>query len=311
VQSAREAARRSACGNNLRQLGLGALAYESASRVLPFREGNFAEGYGNRMSGLILLLPYIEQTELHDAVMGEIPLPVGGWPWSGMQAWRRIVPTFLCPSDAPGPAIGAIQHTNYMFSCGDTIDRHTSNAASRGMYGMAVSPLPRPGRGFTLAQISDGLSNTLGMAERIRGSSALPRSRTMHQAGGWFTTPNQCLVNFDPATNAWSGSPALGNWSGVRWPDGGMGFGGLTTNAPPNTVSCAWNSHDAQPGLYPPSSAHPGGATAIMGDGAIRFLSNSIDVGNLNATATGLNGPSPFGVFGALGTREGGEGASR
>ena len=45
-------------------------------------------------------------------------------------------------------------------------------------------------------------------------------------------------------------------------PDGGMGFGGLTTNAPPNSVSCAWNSHDAQPGLYPPSSAHPGGAAA-------------------------------------------------
>jgi hypothetical protein len=149
------------------------------------------------------------------------------------------------------------------------------------------------------------------MGERLRGNGAVPRTRTMMNAGGWFTTPNQCLSNYDAAARAWTGSPGLGNWSGVRWPDGGMGFGGLTTNAPPNSVSCAWNNHDAQPGLYPPSSNHPGGVTMIMGDAAIRFVSDSIDVGNLNASATGLSGASPFGVFGAMGSRAGAEATAR
>ena len=88
---------------------------------------------------------------------------------------------------------------------------------------------------------------------------------------------------------------------------GGMGFGGLTTNAPPNSVSCAWNNHDAQNGLYPPSSNHSGGVNAVMGDGSVRFIRDSINVGNLNASGRGLNGMSPFGVFGAMGTRAGGE----
>jgi len=307
VQAAREAARRSACGNNMRQLGLAALNYENSARALPFREGNFAEGYPNRMSGLILMLPYIEHSATFDSIMADIPNNQP--PWGSLDGWRRPIQTFLCPSDVPPPALGSIQHTNYMLSGGDTVDRHTSNSASRGMYGMAVSP--RPGRGFTLAQIPDGLSSTLAMSERIRANAAIPRSRTMTQGGGWFTTPMQCLTNFNAATNNWTGSPALGNWAGVRWPDGGMGFGGLTTNAPPNSVSCAWNSHDAQPGLYPPSSNHPGGVTAIMGDAAIRFIADSIDVGNLNAAATGLGGASPFGVFGAMGTREGAETTSR
>jgi len=307
VQSAREAARRSSCGNNLRQLGLAALNYENSARALPFREGNFGEGYGDRMSGLILMLPYIEHSATFDGIVADIP---GGQPpWGNLAGWRVPIQTFLCPSDVPPPALGNIQHTNYMLSGGDTVDRHTSNNASRGMYGRATSP--RPGRGFTLAQIPDGLSSTLAMSERIRGNTAIPRSRTMHRGGGWFTTPAQCLANFDAATNNWTGSPALDNWAGVRWPDGGMGFGGLTTNAPPNSVSCAYNSHDAQPGLYPPSSNHPGGVTAIMGDAAIRFIADSIDVGNLSTAATGLNGPSPFGVFGALGTREGMESTAR
>jgi prepilin-type N-terminal cleavage/methylation domain-containing protein len=308
VQAAREAARRSACGNNMRQLGLAFLNYENANKVLPFREGRLVTGYGGRMSGLILLLPFVEQTQTYDEVIAELPSNRPPWD-AAMLPWRTIVTTFLCGSDAPPPGGAGVQHANYMFSSGDTIDRHTSSNASRGMFGMDVSRIP--GRGFTLAQITDGLSTTLAMSERVRANGAIPRTRTMHQAGGWFTTPAQCLTNFDTAANNWTGAPALGNWAGVRWPDGGMGFGGLTTNAPPNTVSCAYNSHDAQPGLYPPSSNHPGGVTAIMGDGAIRFIADSIDVGNLNAAATGLSGASPFGVFGAMGTREGGETTSR
>jgi len=86
-----------------------------------------------------------------------------------------------------------------------------------------------------------------------------------------------------------------------------MGFHGLTTNAPPNSISCAWNAHDAQNGMYPMSSRHSGGANAVMGDGSVRFITDNVNVGDLNAAGTGLTGFSPYGVLGAMGSRAGGE----
>jgi prepilin-type processing-associated H-X9-DG protein len=192
-----------------------------------------------------------------------------------------------------------------MFSSGDSIDLHTSNGASRGMFG--INTAGNAPQGFRLADVTDGLSNTLAMSERIRGDSNLHITQTLTNGGSWFTTPNGCLSQFNPSTQLWTGAGSRGAWAGVRWPDGGMGFGGLTTNAPPNSVSCAWNSHDAQPGLYPPSSRHSGGVNAVMGDGSVRFITNSINAGSPNNSGIGLSGPSPFGVFGAMGTRRGGE----
>jgi hypothetical protein len=188
-----------------------------------------------------------------------------------------------------------------MFSSGDSIDQNYSNNASRGMFGFTVTDM-----GFKLNDISDGLSKTLAMAERRRPLGGRNETMTGHNGGGWFTTPDACTSKFDRASNTWTGATPAG-WAGVRWPDGGMGFAGLTTNAPPNSVACAWNSHDAQNGLYPPSSQHPGVVNAVMGDGSVRSISDSIDCGNGSSTGTGLNGRSPFGVFGSLGSRGGGE----
>ena len=64
-------------------------------------------------------------------------------------------------------------------------------------------------------------------------------------------------------------------------------------------------------GMYPPSSAHTGGVVAVFGDASVRFITNNIDSGNQNATGTGLSGPSPFGIFGAMGTRAGEEAISQ
>lgn len=315
IQSAREAARRTQCSNNLKQLGLALHNHHDTWGFLPFREGrfpNYPTSYQGRKSGLMLLLPYIEQNALFDEIMTTNTVgattypPSGPQPWDGAYPpWTQNIPGFFCPSDGSQPGAG-VGHTNYMFSSGDSIDRHTSSGASRGMFGLHSN-----NRGFTFADVLDGLSNTIAMSERIRADASQPITRTAHQGGAWFTTPHQCLALFDRTTKTWTGSPALGNWAGVRWPDGGMGFGGLTTNAPPNSVSCAWNSHDAQPGLYPPNSRHLGGVLAMMGDGSVRFLDESINCGDLSSSGTGLQGESPFGVFGAMGTRSSGEVVTR
>src|SRR5687767_13367893 len=326
VQKVREAAARSKCQNNLKQLGLAIHNHQSAHGYMPFREGRLtATGYTGRMSGLILLLPYIEQENIQKAVMsplvvGSVTYTAGGTqPWDPATTnhtnpvnsggtywpWRTNVQTFLCPSDAGPPSGTGVKHTNYMFCSGDSIGLHESNAASRGMFGRQHN---LPSTGFKFGEVKDGLSNTLAMSERTRGTTTDQRTLTYTVGGDWFTTPNQCLSLFNTATRTWNtGYTRLGAWAGVRWPDGGMGFGGLTTNAPPNSVSCAHGDHDAQTGLYPPSSNHTGGVNALMGDGSVRFISNSINTGNLAANGTALQGPSPYGVFGALGTKSGGE----
>jgi prepilin-type N-terminal cleavage/methylation domain-containing protein/prepilin-type processing-associated H-X9-DG protein len=314
VQKVREAAARMQCQNNLKQLGLAMHNHHDSRGFFPYREGMAPDplSYGGRKSGLIELLPYVEQDNLYRLIMAPLTIGTttfaagGPEPWNGTYTpWQTNIKTFYCPSDAGEPTAG-VRHTNYMFSSGDSIDLHTSNNQSRGMFGRDHSS--RQSRGFRIADVVDGTSNTIAMGERIRGNGNEPQTRTLHNAGGWFTTPNQCLVNFNTATRTWvNTSGALGNWAGVRWPDGGMGFGGLTTNAPPNSVSCAWNAHDAQNGLYPMSSRHTGGANVVMGDGSVRFVPNGINVGNLDAIGTALSGMSPYGVLGALGTRSGGE----
>jgi prepilin-type N-terminal cleavage/methylation domain-containing protein len=308
VQAARESARRSQCLNNLKQLGFGFLNHEQVRQYLPFREGRFTTfpaSYQGRKSGLIQLLPFIEESQLNDLIMnpltsGTVTFAAGGpEPWNGSYPpWQRTIKSFLCPSDLAGPTSG-VRHTNYMFSSGDSIDRNYSNNASRGMFGYTAG-----NAGFALSDIRDGLSKTLAMSERRRPLSGDNATFTGHNGGGWFTTPDGCTSKF--LDHTWTGA-ASGGWAGVRWPDGGMGFGGLTTNAPPNSVSCAYNSHDAQDGLYPASSSHPGTVNAVFGDGSTRVISETIDCGSGSTVGTGFNGTSPFGVFGALGSRSGRE----
>ena len=314
VQKVREAAARSQCQNNLKQFGIALHAHHDGVGYLPFREGRYATGYGGRKSGLIDLLPYMEQGNLHQLIMSDqtiaaVLYPAGGpEPWNGAYTpWQNEVKTFICPSDASNASAG-IRHTSYMFSSGDSIDLHTSDNASRGMFGRSVGGTAW--RGFRFADITDGLSNTIAMSERRRGQAVSPETMTVQRAGSWFTTPGQCLAEFNTATRTFLVPGDARSWAGVRWPDGGMGFHGLTTNAPPNSISCAWNAHDAQNGLYPMSSRHSGGCNVAMGDGSVRFITNSVSVGSLTSTGTGLTGPSPFGVLGALGSRAGGESAT-
>ncbi len=89
-------------------------------------------------------------------------------------------------------------------------------------------------------------------------------------------------------------------------------FTGVSFSTPPNAESCLGTNWD-ESGLLPPSSRHQGGAHVMLGDGAVRFITNSIDTGDnpingavfpFGGSPTGTAGqPSQFGTFGALGTR--------
>ena len=93
---------------------------------------------------------------------------------------------------------------------------------------------------------------------------------------------------------------------GDRWLDGRPAFTGFQTILPPNSPSCvsSTNAEDPNNAIYSASSAHVGGAHALLVDGGVRFISGNIDTGNLTTVTPGrVMTPSPYGVWGALGTR--------
>ncbi|MBM4058400.1 MAG: DUF1559 domain-containing protein [Planctomycetes bacterium] len=103
-------------------------------------------------------------------------------------------------------------------------------------------------------------------------------------------------------------------WRGQRWADGGTTFTGFQTVTPPNGPSCIEGDWDALGGAVSASSNHPGGVNAVMGDSSVRFITNNIDTGNLSLSWRAYNGDgspggraSPYGVWGAMGSRAGRE----
>lgn len=113
VQKVREAAARTQCTNNFKQLGLAIHNFESTMGALPWHQGQMSVvtgGVNYRQSGVLLLLPYLEQAALYakiEAVDGDKD------PWNNFVNATVKIPGLLCPSDpAPLPASNIWQHTN-------------------------------------------------------------------------------------------------------------------------------------------------------------------------------------------------------
>jgi prepilin-type N-terminal cleavage/methylation domain-containing protein len=315
VQAAREAARRSQCTNNLKQAGLGLHNYESAYGSFPFRMcGTGTGGNEGRASGWIPLLPFMENAPLYDA----IKTGSGGIAWGPSPAvddntdaatrfapWYSQVPGLLCPSDPRTSKTDSNPgKSNYVFSMGDSI---TVSDTANG--GNATSTKRHRGifwrhSGTRLRDITDGTSNTIALSER---SIAQQDSKVVKGAIATGTA--------DPGTcNGYKGSNGqltAGNavyWSGRRWADGLSGYAGFTTVLPPNAPSCM-SGTDANEsyGIFTPTSYHPGGVIGLMADGSARFFSETINTGNKAEWEERTSGESTYGVWGALGTMNGGE----
>lgn len=323
VQQAREAARRSQCKNNLKQFGLGLHNYHDVYNLLPTGEQFAGSNAACRYSANVGLLPFIDQAPLFNQISSTLTVgtttyaPFGAFPWdTNYPPFVTRVPIFLCPSDSYMVRGSRIGKTNYMFSAGDStwdFNQWTNNGnpprGYRGMFG---------GQGTcrSFAQVTDGLSNTIMMSERIQDKST---NRVMDGAiaaaigAGFRTNPSLCLAT---VTNQLYTVSTLSSFrgegvSGGRWPDGGPPWTRCTMVLGPNKANCTQDQWDADDGIYDPTSLHVGGVHCLMGDGSVRFISNNINTGNITLppadTAGGLNGPSPYGVWGALGSRAGGD----
>lgn len=308
VQQAREAARRMQCSNSLKQLGLALHNYHDTHGKLPARKTI------NRLSGFIAILPQLEQGPMYDIISaGDPSLPAGTFGADALSAWEGLngLPeTLRCPSDPGGLDLitqGAYQGdkrlVNYAFSKGDDVRDTNFEPNSRGMFGYL--------EWFNFSKVPDGLSNTIAMSERLRTGYRANQTVTAQEVDHRRAQATLAGLRDNPGLvlTASDGKYFVAGTS-VHYRFGSVGtrghvhFVGFTTVVGPNGPV----ARDGEHAVLPPSSFHPGGVNGVMGDGSVRFFSDTIDTGDLTAVRNhGFSGLSPYGVWGSLGSRMGGE----
>ena len=316
VQAAREAARRMQCSNNLKQTALAVHLYVDVHKQFPAKRLGAAES-GQFTSGWLRLLPFFEQKALydlwatpHDGYPAYGPVPYAYW--YDYDVYRAQVATLLCPSDGNAAAKPADRYgrANYAFSVGDSV------ISTNGTYGNNYGKNPRgmfpnlSGR-ITIAAVTDGLSNTAMLSECLFASDKFRVGQgNVSGVAAMSSSPGVCYAQLDLNNpTQYNPSASAQEWSAVRWVHGSVSWTGFNTVLPPNGPSCSELNNDSHTGgqAHPPTSNHTGGVNLAKGDGSVHFISQTIDTGNLYAAPVTTGGPSPYGVWGAIGSKDGGE----
>jgi prepilin-type N-terminal cleavage/methylation domain-containing protein/prepilin-type processing-associated H-X9-DG protein len=319
VQAAREAARRASCVNNLKQIGLGVMNYESAISALPWGEAPHNSGSNNVPSSLCLMLPFLEQQALYNAC---------NFSHSGPGLWNSIDPfnstvqltninIFLCPSDPSRISFAARNtatpgNTNYQSNAGADAFSFLTGTTSPGGPGTTnqfSGPFPSYCPVVRLASILDGTSNTVAFSELVKGQGAYaggydgsrPSSsfvNTSANASGASGTPspqtdyNNCLTTGGVTPNNVIGTTS-GDWPiGAAWWWGRSGQTRYNHVMPPNTYNCSFggDNSDSDDDAITASSRHSGGINAVMMDGSVRFVKGSVSPNTWWALATMAGG---------------------
>lgn len=289
VQAAREAARRAQCTNNLKQLGLAMHNYHDVYVMFPRNYRQVGANAWEALSAHYALLPYVEQKPLYDQGQANIT----NWGWIYGNLMNTPVSAFRCPSALPAPARGTHPHgwdgpgCNYAWSTGSSIYTVWAGNAFNGFIAYQYDR--------KMADVRDGLSNTLAASEILSGSGQTGSSGVfpfdIFYAGDG---PFNAVVNKDFPTQAELdaiGSAARNSPQGFKSNNGTMwawyaaAQSTLTTAAPPNWrwpsaggACCPGGAHDWGNGIIPPRSLHPGGVNAALGDASVRFISETIDL---------------------------------
>jgi prepilin-type N-terminal cleavage/methylation domain-containing protein/prepilin-type processing-associated H-X9-DG protein len=334
VQAAREAARRMSCTNKLKQLSIGVHNYNDILLALPtvqsvpFGPSTLGLDNGTRWSGMVALLPFIEMAPLFDQFK-RVNYPDQWWGIYDVvsdlttytNADKKLlaepVTTLYCPSDGVGISKGATKSTptNYRFCMGDnpldvtypSAATTTNLAKMRGTF-LLVKYLE-------LSAVNDGTSNTLMFGERcLPGLERTTKNIKTAAANGGSTTTginSYQVVNRQTCLNRISGDEYSGTVTsalGLIYACGHPWHAGFVTVLPPNSASCFKNDSNFA-AILTLSSYHSGGVNVSLVDGSCRFIQETINSGTANSFTTPTNptGSSPFGVWGALGSRDGGE----
>jgi prepilin-type N-terminal cleavage/methylation domain-containing protein/prepilin-type processing-associated H-X9-DG protein len=326
VQAAREAARRTQCVNNLKQMGLAVANYESTNGALPPSnvesgswgvsiKGTVATGWTNNFSAQLRVLPFMEQGSAFNSLnyiakdSDATNTTICGLKLSSM----------LCPSDPNGGSFpfndgGTLfSGTNYGASDGDWYIFSFAQGAPSGSSwaGMPSRNVFSVNQARAISAITDGLSNTLLFSEIKTFDFRLKCSGLSVNNPNAEPDPNGPLI-----ADYSGGGCSFGNTMHTRYSNGGVYHSGFTTAWPPNKATpyknttalttginpglgtvdtdiISINENDGGPtfGAFTSKSYHPGGVNSLFADGSVHFV---------KSTVNGL-------IWRALGTIQGGE----
>ena len=321
VQAAREAARRAQCVNNLKQIGIAMHNYHSSNDVFPMGASlcNYNQGSGfyttwNNWSAHAALLNYLEQTPLYNAI--NFMMEGRGTNYASAAnstAYNSKFAAFLCPSDPNG---GRVNDNCYYGSLGPSTnvggDMPPRPWGTGPTYASATSGVFAFRMSYGIRDITDGSSNTIAFSEGKAGnqSQTVANGNMIMGAGlsgnGFVLNANdnqaavladlqQCSAQYIPSN---SGNISTGH--GHDWAIGGTGATLFNTIVPPNSTQHKWAAcrTDCNGGCDGASmdysnaqSYHSGGVNALMADGSVRFLKDSVSMP----------------IYWGLGSRAGGE----
>ncbi len=322
VQSAREAARRIQCTNNLKQIGIALHNYESSWNCLPAAgQGGIAEVYLN-FTGYSQILPYLEQGNAFNATNFNVSLQYGssgyfGWSFpSNTTTFQFQSSTFLCPSNRTSGEVGSsltdpftwsvprAAVTDYLFNAG--ADPYVAppfyNPALRGPIGFDTRT--------RFAEITDGLSQTFVVGEAIGGNARNPfyavgagSNRTCVPLASGYSydgTYSYSSVYYDNLMfmaygrwGSWGSSVIIGGLVARTVDETGAFYAPGDCGA--DSITDMWSIPSAGnpgPGQRVPNfrGAHPGSILFSMGDGSVRSLKTTINRAAYMALSTVAGG---------------------
>ncbi len=294
VQSAREAARRSQCTNNMKQYGLALHNYHSTHNSFPmgaslgYYDFSWNRTNWNDWSAHAMLLGYLEQQPLYNAINFNWAPEWANNPcyFINSTASQARVETFICPSDGISGRAG--WRNNYFVSQGTSTYNLISGEDVTGLFGHF--------RNYDIAAVTDGTSNTIALSESLvnrpdkavgikgNGTGNVSGLTTSGRYDGTDKGLQAVQADLQLCTTKYQSSGGIGNGPGSQWSTGAMGYTIFNTIVPPNgggTVKwsacrdgCCVQAQHAH--WVNAVSNHSGGVNVLLADGSVRFVKDSI-----------------------------------
>lgn len=285
IQAGREAARRTSCTNNLRQIGLATTGYTTEHNSFPPSMISTISSLGKHYPGYYSphsrLLYKLEQKSIYNA----INFTLGTWPEKNFKA---NPPSGIIANNLPNTTV--INVSINVFLCPSDDGKFAETGTNyRGNAGVGPSfatwiETPDSGNGLfpesmivRLNQVPDGLSNTVAFSERLRGSGKTPLSpeRDYYQRKGIANTADQIMLACQTSARKTSAGYVF---SGSHWFWTGRERTLYTHTQTPNggVPDCTYGGMIPAIDMATARSHHPGGVNALMGDGSVKFVSDSV-----------------------------------